>query len=106
MYAIPRREGTIFFFTTSVRSIYANFDRLYGQADEEDENTEKETQRNSNPLEQYGTVPFVLKFIELTRLNWNEAMESPICLVLYIVCYAVDKQKMEELQIQQWKRTH
>ena len=106
MHAVPRREGTIFFFTTSIRSIFANFARLYKSDDEEDGNTEEETQRVIGPLEQYGSLPFILKFIEITHLNWNETMESPICLVLYLVCYSIDKAKMEELQIQQWKRTH
>ena len=106
MYDVSRCELYSFFFTNSIRGIYANFDRLYGTSDEENEDTEEETPRVTNPLAQYGSVPFVLKFIELSGLNWNEAMESPICLVLYLVCYSIDKQKLEELQIQQWKRTH
>ena len=26
--------------------------------------------------------------------------------VLYLTCYAIDKMKMDELMVKQWKRTH
>ena len=98
--------GRLLFFTQSVRSITAHFDRLFKEADEEDENKEKTNQGSGSPIEQYGIIPFILKVIEITNETWGSIMGWSICQVFYLTCYAIDKQKLDELVVNNWRKTH
>ena len=81
--------------------------RLFENRSKEDEveGSEKDYQA-ANPLGQYGILPYVLKVVEITNTPFNEVLEWSINQVFYLTCYAIDKMKMDELMVKQWKRTH
>ncbi len=96
----------LLFFTHSISSIHSHYERLFKGTDEEGEETETRNPTSGNPLQQYGILPFIIKVCEVTNTDFESVLGWSICQVFTIICYAIDKQKLEELQIKQWKATH
>lgn len=47
-----------------------------------------------------------MKFIEVTKLNWNQTMEEPIRFVFYIVSYQVVLARKEEKERKKLMKKH
>ena len=80
---------------------------MFESRDQEDEEQGiKEDFQATNPLGQYGILPYVLKVVEITNTPFNDVLEWSINQVFYLTCYAIDKMKMDEMMVKQWKKTH
>ena len=75
---------------------------------DETDDSEEETGsgEDANPIAQYGILSMVLRVCEISLTPFEQVMQWPVTQVFYLTCYAIDKNKMEELQIQQWKMKH
>ena len=99
-----------FFFTQQVKRIVENYTGLFNSGNGEGDDLEEEASNAEAPLQgmqKYGLLNYVLKAVEVTNHSLTEVLELPICTVLTIVQWSIDKAKMEEQQIrkmqQKWK---
>ena len=83
-------------------NIHKNFPTLFAEAPEEigsSEEFEKELNQNSGDFEQFGIIPYVLKFCEVTNHTLTETLEMDVNTVFYIVSYEILKIKKQEKEI-------
>ena len=99
----------MFFFQQTIANILQNFPILFNQSSEEDreEQTEEETtykQHQTNGLMEFGIIPYILKYCEVTNETITDVMNESVNFVFYIVSYEVLKAKEQEKQLKQIRR--
>lgn len=80
------------------------FPLLFNQASEEvedGESGEKETNRQpiQNGFLQFGIIPFILKYCEVTNETITNVMNESVNFVFYIVSFEILKAKEQEKQL-------
>ena len=59
-----------------------------------------------NGLTQFGIIPYLLKYCEVTNETLTDVMNESINLIFYIVSYEVLKAKEQERQLKQIRNKH
>lgn len=88
-------------------NIHQNFPTLFDTEIEESKSTEELEEGNNTSdgdFKQFGILPYVLKFCEVTHHTFNEAMEFDISTVFYIVSYEVMVLKKQEKEFKKMQR--
>ena len=97
---------TISFFQQSITSILTAFPLLFDTTSREDgdadgEETDANQINQGNGLTQFGIIPYLLKYCEVTNETLTDVMNESINLIFYIVSYEVLKAKEQERQLKQ-----
>ena len=95
-----------FFFQQSITSILTAFPLLFDTTSREDgdadgEETDANQINQGNGLTQFGIIPYLLKYCEVTNETLTDVMNESINLIFYIVSYEVLKAKEQERQLKQ-----
>ena len=104
------------FFAKTIQNIISHYGRLFDISDEEDDeegnepteedrNTE-EDRRTSSPLAQYGIMTYVIELVPITGMNIHDILELPVAEIFYLTCLKIDYNKVKEMSIEKWKKTH
>jgi hypothetical protein len=77
---------------------------LFNQGSEEDEDTEEVEERtypqySQSGLMEFGILPYILKYCEVTNETISAVMNESINFVFYVVTYEVLKAKEQERQL-------
>ena len=90
------------FFQQTVCQIHKNFPILFNQETGEDGSTEGgegEPNQSGRGFSEFGIIPFILKFCEVTNETFTAALEYEVTTLFYIVSYEVLKAREQEKQI-------
>ena len=99
----------MFFFQQTITTISKSFPVLFDERSEEDEDGQTEEEKDirtnqQNGLLQFGIIPYVLKYCEVTNETITDVMNESVNFVFYIVSYEVLKAKEQEKQLKQIRR--
>ena len=89
----------MFFFLKVVGTIHQNFPTLFDQKIEETEATEgiRESNGTGDGINnEFGILPFILMFCEITNHTFAEAMDYDVNTVFYVTSYQVQKLKKDD----------
>ena len=91
--------------------LHKSYGRLFNIPDDEDQGDSDEgeaevSHTDRKGYEGYGAFNYVMTAVEVANTSLEQVLEMPIAIVLYLVCWKIDKTKFEEEQLKKWKATH
>ena len=70
---------------------------------EKNEEVSEERNSNTNQLEKYGILNFIIEVTQIANTSVNEVLELPIATTLILANYSKDKNKYEIDEMKRWK---
>lgn len=70
---------------------------------EKNEEVSEERNFNTNQLEKYGILNFIIEVTQIANASINEVLELPIATTFILANYSKDKNKYEIDEMKRWK---
>lgn len=105
MPSYNRRIKGVHFFSSSTKTLYANFDRLFSTPDETDQD---ELQTESGGAEQnkagtrdlgYDILPYAICYAKVANCTLDHTMNTSAAQVFYIVSYELERIENENKRL-------